>query len=98
MPLKKQTAPWNKGLTVGQKTPLTYREVCKIRDYLLKAGKKRDLALLSCAFDTMLRASDLLNLKVSDVQNRNGDIRAEFPIRQKKTKAGTLVALSPHSQ
>ena len=44
--------------------------------------------------DTMLRASDLLALRVEDVQGDGGAIKKSFNIRQKKTEAGNLVRLS----
>lgn len=95
---KSNNVPWNKGKTVGQKKPLSLQEICKIRDYLAREDKRRDLALFSCAFDTMLRGSDLLKITVGDVQLQDGSIRNEFSLRQKKTNWGMLVALSPHSQ
>ena len=52
---------------------------------LLKAeGKIRDLALFNMGTDTMLRASDLLPLRVLDITDQNGDVVHEFTVRQKK--------------
>ena len=58
----------------------------------------RDLALFNTAVDTMLRASDLLSLKVIDVIDHNDEIFEEIPIRQKKTKSPHLVALGPEAR
>ena len=58
----------------------------------------RDLAMFNTGVDTMLRASDILNLRVIDVADHNGDIIEEFSIRQKKTKQTHVVALSHHSR
>ena len=38
----------------------------------------------------MLRASDLLNLKVSDVLNESGSVKKEVRVKMKKTKKTTL--------
>jgi len=95
---KEKFVPWNKGRTVGQKKPLTLKQANKIKSNLERQNKLRDLALFSCAFDTMLRGVDLLSLKVSDVQDSNGNIRNEFFVRQKKTDKGIQVGLTPFSQ
>jgi integrase len=53
----------------------------------------RDLALFNTGIDTMLRASDLLRLRVIDVCDHTGAIVEEIPIRQKKTKEPHVVQL-----
>ena len=95
---KKTYIPWNKGLAVGAKKPLTLDEANRIKTHLEKEKKWRDLAIFSCGFDTMLRGIDLLHLKVSDVQNVHGDIRKELPVRQHKTGHGVLVGLTEYTQ
>jgi integrase len=69
--------PWNKGLEVGQRAPLSVAEVTQIRKLLVKRGDAglRDLALFSTAIDTMLRAPDLLELTVKEVRKRNRVMR-----------------------
>jgi integrase len=52
---------------VGQRRPFTPREIQAIRYALEQENNARDLALFNTAIDTMLRASDLLALKVEDV-------------------------------
>ncbi len=86
--------PWNKGRALGQKTPLTKEELTHLRAFLDKEQKVRDLALLNTGIDTMLRASDLLPLKVEDVTDQMGTVIEELTIRQQKTGVGHVVALS----
>ena len=100
---KKQKAkigdgPWNKDKAVGQMAPFTAEQAGVIRSLLTTEGKIRDLALFNTALDTMLRASDLLPLRVIDVTDHNGDVVHEFTIKQKKTGRSHLVALSPHTR
>jgi integrase len=93
------TPPWNKGQSVGQRKPFTPDQVRLIREILRAEGNLRDLALFCVAIDTMLRASDLLKLKVSDVvEGLDGKIKSEFPVQQQKTTQPTVVALTPNSQ
>ena len=46
--------PWNKGRLIGQKRPLTPKEVWTIRVRLEIAGTKRNLALFNLAIDSKL--------------------------------------------
>lgn len=86
--------PWNKRVAVGQMTPLTAAQAALIRAKLTAEKKIRDLALFNTALDTMLRASDLLPLRVRQVTDHRGRIVEEFPIRQRKTGRSHVVALS----
>lgn len=100
---KKQKAkiedqPWNKDKAIGQMAPFTPDQAALIRQLLQAEKKIRDLALFNTAIDTMLRASDLLPLRVIDITDHNGDVVQEFSVRQKKTGAGHVVALSPHTR
>lgn len=61
-------------------------------------GAIRDLAMFNTGVDTMLRASDLLKLRVIDVADHESAIIEEFAIRQKKTKNTQVVALSHNSR
>ena len=90
--------PWNKAKTVGQKAALTAEQVGLIRKLLEAEGNLRDLALFNTAVDTMLRASDLLALSVQDVTDHLGQVVEEVTLRQQKTGAGHVVALSKHSR
>lgn len=98
MIFKNKFVPWNKGKTVGQKKPLTFEQADKIKAYLERSNRLRDLALFSCAFDTMLRGIDLLNIRVGDIQRSNGLVKDEFFMRQRKTGNSVLVGLTPYSQ
>ena len=66
-PAMMHSTPWNKGVAVGQKSPLQPHQVWRIRGRLETRGKVRDLALFSFALDSMLRSSDILRLRVGDV-------------------------------
>ena len=74
---KGKRIPWNKGREVGQRAPLSLSQVTRIKKSLAKRGDAglRDLALFSTAIDTMLRAQDLLGLRVNDVRKRNRAMR-----------------------
>jgi integrase len=91
-------SPWNKGKSVGQKAPFHPREVQTIKQILENEGNLRDLALFSVGIDTMLRAVDLLALRVDDVMDHEGVIVGQFTTHQQKTGKGTVVALLPYSQ
>ena len=73
----RKRAPWNKGRGLGQKNPFSPAEVLRIRTRLTKSGDAglRDLAIFSTAIDAMLRAPDLLGLRVKDVRKRNRVMR-----------------------
>lgn len=93
------TEPWNKGRSVGQAKPFTPDQVRLIRDILRAEGNLRDLALFCVGVDTMLRASDLLRMKVCDVvEGDSGKIKLELPIQQQKTREPTMVTLTPVGQ
>ncbi len=95
---KIEDGPWNKDKAVGQMAPFTPAQAGLIRSLLTSEGKIRGLALFNAALDTMLRASDLLPLRVIDLTDHNGDVVHEFTIKQKKTGRGHLVALSPNTR
>ena len=95
---KIEEGPWNKDKAVGQMAPFTPEQAGVIRSLLTAEKKIRDLALFNTALDTMLRASDLLPLRVIDITDHNGDVVKEFNIKQKKTGRSHLVALSPHTR
>jgi integrase len=75
--------PWNKGQLVGQR-PLRPKDVWSIRARLEIDDRQRDLALFNLAIDSKLRASDLVTLKIEDVQI-GGRIRERATIIQQKT-------------
>lgn len=95
---KIENEPWNKDKAVGQMAPFSPEQAGVIRSLLTAEKKIRDLALFNMALDTMLRASDLLPLRVIDITDHNGDVVQEFTIKQKKTGRAHVVALSPHTR
>ena len=95
---KIEEGPWNKDKAVGQMAPFSPEQAGVIRSLLTAEKKIRDLALFNTALDTMLRASDLLPLRVIDITDHNGDVVHEFTIKQKKAGRGHLVALSPNTR
>jgi integrase len=70
------------------KKPLSERHVKSLRK--LVEGNELHELLLNLGVDLMLRASDLLSLKVSDVLNESGSVKKEVRVRMKKTKKTTL--------
>lgn len=82
---QKLRMPWNKGKLMGQKTPLSPQEIWAIRNRLQNEGRRRDMALFNLAIDSKLRASDLLNIRVSDVA-RKGRVHSRASISQQKTR------------
>lgn len=91
-------SPWNKGKSVGQKSPFSPREVQTIKQILENEGNLRDLALFSVGIDTMLRSIDLLTIKVENVTDHEGKVVEQFTVCQQKTGKGTVVALLPYSR
>lgn len=85
---------WNKGISVGQKKPLSESQIQFLQEYLTNQGKIRDLALFSFQIDTMLRSSDVIKIKVKDVIDFQGKIKSQINIQQKKTTKPHVVALS----
>ncbi len=90
--------PWNKGRAQGQKRPLTPAQVVVVKEVLATSGRLRDLVLFSLALDTLLRASDLLALRVNDVQDAAGGIRTGLAVQQRKTNRSLPVTLSDSTQ
>jgi len=77
--------PWNKDRLIGQKLPLTLKQIWAIRMALQSAGKVRDLALFNLAIDSKLRACDLLRIKVCDVCS-DGMVNNRAMVVQQKTR------------
>ncbi len=70
------------------KSPLTEQQVKSLRK--LVADKPLHSLLLNLSVDLMLRASDLLSLRVKDVMNESGTIKKDVKVKQKKTRKSTL--------
>ena len=70
------------------KSPLTEQQVKSLRK--LVAEKPLHSLLLNLSVDLMLRASDLLSLRVKDVMNESGTVKKDVKVKQKKTRKSTL--------
>ena len=76
--------PWNKGRLIGQKRPLTPKDVWSIRVRLQLERRARNLALFNLAIDSKLRGCDLVRLQVDHV-SVGGRVRDRATIVQRKT-------------
>ena len=88
-----KSAVWNKGVTVGRKRPFTKEQVALIRAGLAAQGDLRATALFETGICTVLRSSDLLQLRVRDVMSE-GQMIETFEVRQRKTNTLVEVDLS----
>ena len=86
--------PWNKGRAIGQQIPLTPEQVRAIKSLLANSEQIHDLVLFSTIIDSMLRAVDLLAIKVEDVMDEHGHMRGEIDIKQQKTDVIYRVTLN----
>jgi integrase len=79
--------------------PFSQLEVNKIRKMLSdrKSGL-RDLALFNTGISTMLRTSDLLNLRVMDVADEFGEMRTEHELKMKKTGNKVVIDLDENAR
>jgi len=77
--------PWNKDRLIGQKLPLTLKQIWTIRMSLQSTGKVRDLAMFNLAIDSKLRSCDLLRIKVSDICS-DGLVNSRATVVQQKTR------------
>ena len=78
-------------IPVGQKKPLTKNQIKKIKTLLKSDGNLRDFALFSFSIDSMLRSSDILNLRVTDIVDTVGYILSTIDIKQMKTSKTVTV-------
>ena len=71
----------------GQKKPFKIYEIKSLIARFVQEKRWRDLAMFTTGIDTMLRASDLLNLRVHDVLNETtGQMKQSFSVLQTKTR------------
>ena len=73
---------WNTGCRVGQRVPFTARHVRAIARHL--RCQPLELALFTLGIDTMLRVSDMRQLRARDICT-DGRIAQTFRLRQQKT-------------
>ena len=81
----------------GQMAPFTREDLQLIRAKLKARGAVRDLALLNIGVDTLLRASDLVRLRVSTLRDHQGQISKAFAVRQTKTREPVHLGLNDRS-
>ncbi|MGB5281990.1 MAG: tyrosine-type recombinase/integrase [Arenicellales bacterium] len=94
---KSSSTAWNKGLLVGQKSPLKLRKIWGIRVRLQLANKERDLALFNMAIDSKLRGCNLVRLRVSDV-TQGGKASSRAMVMQKKTGMPVKFEITEHTR
>ena len=75
--------PWNKGILVGQKSPLKLKEIWAIRVRLQLGARHRDLALFNLAIYSKLRGCDLVKPKIKDVTNGRAVMSRAIVMQQK---------------
>lgn len=95
---RKSGEPWNKDRQVGARLALSQDEVTKVQRELSQQSSYHDLCLFMVAIDSMLRASDVLRLRVQDVRLANGKIRQTFSWKQKKTARPVHPVFTPVTQ
>jgi len=81
----RRTTPWNKGKLLGQKPPLTLKEIWAIRIRLQLDHRIRELALFNLAIDSKLRGCDLVGLRVHDIV-QGSHVAARAVVMQSKTQ------------
>jgi len=84
----------------GQKAPFTEKQVEMIDTLLIEDGRflaVRDHALFRTAISTMLRASDVLAIRLGDIWYR-GEVVQEFNLRQTKTGRPIRCQLLPKAR
>lgn len=89
---------WNKGRAFGAKAPLSEDQVKALRFALTTQGRLRDLALFETHLSTMLRAGDVLGLKVIDVRDGLGQMHDRLTLRMEKTDKAVTAPLTGAAQ
>ena len=82
----------------GQKQPFTEKQIKILKKILSAETNKRDLVMFTVQLDSMMRSSDLLRLRVKDVINNKGEVKAQIQIKQKKTGEGHTIRLQADTQ
>ena len=92
---RRNGAGWNADQPQGQKTAFTLSETDHLSDWLITQAAWHDLALLSLAVESLLRAEDLLALRVCDLHYSDGSMRDIIGRKQRKNQRGVFPALTP---
>ena len=91
-------AGWNADLAQGQKLAFTLKETEQLSTWLIETEQWHDLAMMSLNVDSMLRAEDLLTLRVRDLHYSDGSMRDTFGRKQGKTRRGVFPGLTSQTK
>ncbi len=82
----------------GQKKPFKFRDAYRLQGILAQEKPLHYCCLFMVAVDSMLRCSDVIKLKVSNVRYASGRMRTELALKQKKNQNNVYPVLSPQTQ
>lgn len=82
----------------GSMRPFKPEQVALIEAQLRNLDRWRDLALLRMAVDSLLRASDLVKIKVSDILDHKGAVVLRGQVLMRKTKKPIRFAISENTR
>lgn len=85
---------WNKGQTIGQKPPLTQKQLNAISRKLKSANNLRDLVLFNLAVESSLGATDLVRLQLKDIAKK-GEILSSVSLASTQTNHAVQFEISP---
>lgn len=74
------------------------KKIAQIKHLLEGSGRYRDLLLFVVGINTALRVSDLLSLRLGDMVDTEGNVRARFIIREEKRGKRNVVTLNESIQ
>lgn len=92
--VRRNGAGWNRERAVGPKTAFSIEQLATLSRHLMATRQDHDLCLLAVGTDSMLRAGDLLTLKVSDVCYHDGTVKTTLRQRQQKTRRSVYPVLT----
>jgi len=75
---------WNKGQKIGQKPPLTQKQLSAISRKLKAVNNLRDLVLFNLALESSLGATDLVQLQLKDL-SKKGEILPRVALTSAQT-------------
>ena len=84
---------WNKGQTIGQKPPLTQKQLSALSRKLKSGSSLRDLLLFNLAVESSLGATDLIRLQLKDIA-RKGEILSSVTLSATRTSSAVQFDLS----
>lgn len=82
---------------MGKSEPIrNYKDIERMKQYLLAQGRWRDHALITMGLNTALRISDLLKLRWGNVYNfKTSTFYLHIYIQEQKTKKQNIVSINP---